>query len=123
MDEDYYVFIVDRTKDMIIAGGYNIFPRDIDEVLYKHPKVKDVICVGIPDKYYGEIIKAYVQLVAGQTATEQELKDYCKAHMVGYKVPRIIEFREELPRTATGKALRRLLRDEEIAKSAAADKE
>ncbi len=120
MDEDNYVFIVDRTKDMIIAGGYNIFPRDIDEVLYRHPKIKDVICVGIPDKYYGEIIKAYVQLVAGQTVTEQELKSYCKEHMVPYKIPRVIEFREELPRTATGKALRRMLRDEEIAKMAAA---
>ena len=116
MDEDYYVFIVDRTKDMIIAGGYNIYPRDIDEVLYKHPKVKDVISVGIPDKYYGEIVKAYVQLVAGQTATEQELIDYCKEHLASYKVPKMIEFREELPRTVTGKALRRLLRDEEIAK-------
>ncbi len=120
MDEDYYVFIVDRTKDMIIAGGFNIYPRDIDETLYKHPKVKDVICVGIPDQYRGETVKAYVQLVAGQTATDKELIDYCREHLAAYKVPKIIEFREELPRTVTGKALRRLLRDEEIAKMKAA---
>ncbi len=121
-DEDYYVFIVDRTKDMIIAGGYNIYPREIDEVLYKHPKVKDVICVGIPDQYRGETVKAYVQLVEGQTATEQELMDYSRQYLAAYKVPKIIEFREELPRTMTGKALRRMLRDEEIAKTKAAKK-
>jgi long-chain acyl-CoA synthetase len=121
-DEDYYVFIVDRTKDMIIAGGYNIYPREIDEVLYKHPKVKDVICVGIPDQYRGETVKAYVQLIAGQTATEQELMDYSRQYLAAYKVPKIIEFREELPRTMTGKALRRMLRDEEIAKTKAAKK-
>ena len=120
MDEDNYVFIVDRTKDLIIAGGYNIYPRDIDEVLYRHPKVKDVICVGIPDKYYGEIIKAYIQLVEGQTATEEELKAYCKEHLAPYKIPRKFEFHDELPRTTTGKALRRMLRDQEIAKMAAA---
>ena len=115
-DEDGYVFIVDRTKDMIIAGGFNIYPRDIDEVLFKHPKVKDVITVGIPDEYRGETIKSFVQLAAGQTATEEELRNFCREHLAAYKVPRYIEFREELPRTAVGKALRRLLRDEEIAK-------
>ena len=115
-DEDGYVFIVDRTKDMIIAGGFNIYPRDIDEVLFKHPKVKDAITVGIPDEYRGETIKSFVQLVEGQTATEEELREFCRQHLVAYKVPRYIEFRKELPRTAVGKALRRQLREEEIAK-------
>ncbi len=115
-DEDGYVFIVDRTKDMIIAGGFNIYPRDIDEVLFKHPKVKDVITVGIPDEYRGETVKSFVQLVEGQTATEEELREFCRQHLAAYKVPRYIEFRDELPRTAVGKALRRQLREEEIAK-------
>jgi len=115
-DEDGYVFIVDRTKDMIIAGGFNIYPRDIDEVLFRHPKVKDVITVGIPDQYRGETVKSFVQLVEGQTATEEELRNYCRDHLAAYKVPRMIEFRTELPRTAVGKALRRLLRDEEANK-------
>lgn len=115
-DEDGYVFIVDRTKDLIIAGGFNIYPRDIDEVLFKHPKVKDVITVGIRDEYRGETVKSFVQLVEGQTATEEELRNFCREHLAAYKVPKFIEFKTELPRTAVGKALRRLLRDEEIAK-------
>jgi len=115
-DEDGYVFIVDRTKDMIIAGGFNIYPQDIDNVLFKHPKVKDVITVGIPDEYRGETVKSFVQLVEGHTATEDELRAYCREHLAAYKVPRSIEFRPELPRTAVGKALRRQLRSEEMAK-------
>jgi long-chain acyl-CoA synthetase len=115
-DEDGYVFIVDRSKDMIIAGGYNIYPRDIDEVIFKHPKVKDVITIGIPDAYRGETIKSFVQLVEGATVTEQEIIDYCRQYLAAYKVPRSVEFRDQLPRTNVGKALRRLLRDEETAK-------
>jgi len=116
MDEEGYIFIVDRTKDMIISGGYNIYPRDIDEVLFKHPKVKDAICIGVPDQYYGETVKAFVQLVEGAEVTEEELKSFCKEHLAAYKVPRQFEFRKELPRTVTGKALRRILRDEEMVK-------
>jgi acyl-CoA synthetase (AMP-forming)/AMP-acid ligase II len=116
MDEDYYIFIVDRTKDMIIAGGYNIYPRDIDEVLFKHPKVKDSITIGIPDDYRGETVKSFVQLVEGAEITEKELIDYCRQFLAAYKVPRMIEFRAEQPRSAVGKALRRMLRDEETAK-------
>ena len=116
-DEDGYVFIVDRTKDLIIAGGFNIYPREIDDVLFKHPKVKDAITVGIPDEYRGETVKVFVQLVEGQTATEEELRDFCREHLTAYKVPKFIEFRSELPRSTVGKALRRILRDEEIAKS------
>lgn len=116
MDEDGYVFIVDRTKDMIIAGGFNIYPRDVDEVFCKHPKVADAITIGIPDEYRGENIKVFIQLKTGETATAEEMLAYCREHLTGYKVPRLVEFRSELPRTNTGKALRRILRDEEIAK-------
>jgi len=116
-DEDGYIFIVDRSKDLIIAGGYNIYPRDIDEVLFKHPKVKDAITVGIPDEYRGETVKSYVQPVEGAEVTAEELIAYCREHLAPYKVPRSIEFRSELPRSTVGKAFRRKLRDEEIAKT------
>jgi len=116
MDEDGYVFIVDRTKDMIIAGGFNIYPQEIDEVIFKHPKVKDVITVGIPDEYRGETVKAFVQLVEGASVTEEEIIAFCRERLAAYKVPRLVEFRTELPRSQVGKAFRRLLRDEEIAK-------
>ncbi len=117
MDEDGYFFIVDRIKDMIIAGGFNIYPRDVDEVLLKHPAVMDAITIGVPHEYRGETVKAFVQLKPGATATEEELIAYSREHLAAYKIPRIIEFRSELPRTATGKALRRILREEEIAKT------
>jgi len=118
MDEDGYVYIVDRTKDMIIAGGFNIYPREIDEVLVKHPKVADAMAVGVPDEYRGETVKAFVQLKPGvEDVTAEELIAFCREHLAPYKVPKLIEFRTEpLPRTTTGKALRRILRDEEIAK-------
>ena len=116
MDEDGYIFIVDRKKDMIIAGGFNIYPRDIDEVLYQHPKVSEAVSVGIPDEYRGETVKAYVVLKPGQTATEQEIVEFCKQKLAAYKVPKIVEFREALPKSAVGKILRKILREEEIAK-------
>ncbi|NLW63518.1 MAG: long-chain fatty acid--CoA ligase [Syntrophomonadaceae bacterium] len=116
MDEEGYIFIVDRTKDMIIAGGYNIYPRDIDEVLMQHPAIADVMAVGVPDEYRGETVKAFVQLKPGQTVTVEELDALCRQKLAPYKVPKLWEFRSELPRTNTGKALRRILRDEEIAK-------
>jgi long-chain acyl-CoA synthetase len=116
MDEDGYIFIVDRKKDMIIAGGFNIYPRDIDEVLYQHPKVSEAVSVGIPDEYRGETVKAYVVLKPGQTATEQEIIEFCKQKLAAYKVPKLIEFREALPKSAVGKILRKILRDEEMAK-------
>jgi long-chain acyl-CoA synthetase len=115
MDEDGYVFIVDRAKDMIIAGGFNIYPQEIDTVLFKHPQVKDVMTVGIPDEYRGETLKAFVELVEGATVTAEELTDFCRQQLAAYKVPRSFEFRTSLPRSAVGKALRRVLRDEEIA--------
>jgi long-chain acyl-CoA synthetase len=116
MDENGYFYIVDRKKDMVISGGYNIYPREIDEVLYKHPKVKAAVAVGIPDEVKGEVIKVFIQLKEGETATEEEIKEYCDKHLAKYKKPKYVEFRENLPITIVGKVLRRELRDEEIKK-------
>ena len=116
MDEEYYVFIVDRTKDMIIAGGYNIFPAEIDGVIFGHPKVADVMCVGIPDEYRGETLKAFIVPKPGETITEEEIITFCRQKLAAYKVPKSVEFRSELPRSSVGKALRRILREEEITK-------
>jgi len=115
-DEDGYLFIVDRKKDMIIAGGFNIYPREIDEVLFQHPKIQDAVAVGIPDKYRGETVKAFVVLKPGQTATEEEVVAFCRDKLVAYKVPKLVEFRDSLPKSAVGKVLRKILRDEEEAK-------
>lgn len=116
MDEKGYFYIVDRKKDMVISGGYNIYPREIDEVLYKHPKIQAAVAVGIPDEVKGEVIKVYIQLKEGETATEEEIKEYCDEHLAKYKRPKYVEFREKLPITIVGKVLRRELRDEEIKK-------
>ncbi|KJR99948.1 MAG: AMP-dependent synthetase [Peptococcaceae bacterium BRH_c4a] len=116
MDEDGYFFIVDRKKDMIIAGGFNVYPRDVEEVLFEHPKVLEAVVAGVPDAYRGETVKAFVVLKEGEQATEEEIISYCKNKLAAYKVPRAVEFRKELPKTAVGKVLRRFLRDEEIKK-------
>lgn len=116
MDEDGYFYIVDRKKDMIITGGYNVYPREIDEVLFEHPKVAEAVAAGIPDNYYGEVLKAFIVLKEGETATEKEILDYCAQKLAKYKVPRQVEFRTELPKSAIGKLLRRILIDEEIEK-------
>jgi len=113
MDEEGYFQIVDRKKDMIIAGGFNIYPRDVEEVIYQHPKVREVVVAGIPDPYRGETVKAYVILKQGETATEQDIIEFCKGKMAKYKVPTLVEFRTELPKTIVGKILRRLLVEEE----------
>jgi long-chain acyl-CoA synthetase len=115
-DEDGYIFIVDRKKDMIIAGGFNIYPREIDEVLFRHPKVQDAVSVGISDAYRGETVKAFVVLKPGQTATAEEIIAFCKEKLAAYKVPKAVEFRESLPKSAIGKVLRKILRAEEEAK-------
>ncbi|MGD0820043.1 MAG: long-chain fatty acid--CoA ligase [Desulfomonilia bacterium] len=117
MDEDGYLFIVDRKKDMIIAGGFNIYPREIDEILYQHPKVAEAVTVGIPDKYRGETVKAFVVLKPGQTATDKEIMDFCKAKLTAYKVPKLIEFRDSLPKSTVGKILRKILKQEEAEKA------
>jgi long-chain acyl-CoA synthetase len=113
MDEDGYFYVVDRKKDMIIAGGFNIYPREIEEVLYEHPEVQEVVVAGIPDPYRGETVKAYVVLHEGSQLTEEELNKFARKHLAAYKVPRIYEFRNELPKTAVGKILRRALVEEE----------
>lgn len=112
-DEEGYIFIVDRKKDMIIAGGFNIYPREIDEVLYQHPKVMDAVAVGIPHEYRGETIKAYIVLKPGETATEDEIMDFCKQKLAAYKTPKSVEFRNSLPKSIIGKVLRKILREEE----------
>ncbi|WP_042454177.1 long-chain-fatty-acid--CoA ligase [Neobacillus dielmonensis] len=114
VDEDGYLYIVDRKKDMIIASGYNIYPRDIEEVLYEHPAVQEAVVVGVPDPYRGEDVKAFIVLKAGQSATEQEIIQYCRQNLAAYKVPRSVEFREQLPKTGVGKILRRALREETL---------
>ncbi|MCL6478184.1 MAG: long-chain fatty acid--CoA ligase [Peptococcaceae bacterium] len=116
MDEDGYFYIVDRKKDIIIAGGYNIYPREVEEVLYENPKVHEVVVAGIPDAYRGETVKAYLILKEGQTATEEEIINFCKERLAPYKVPKLVEFRKELPKSAVGKLLRRLLIEEEMKK-------
>ena len=116
MDEDGYFYIVDRKKDMVIAGGYNIFPREIEEVLYGHEKIREACVAGVPHGYRGETIKAYIVLKDGVAMTEEEVIDYCKENLAKYKVPKIVEFREELPKTMVGKILRRMLVEEELAK-------
>lgn len=117
VDEEGYTYIVDRKKDMVIAGGYNIFPRDIEEVLYTHPKIKEAAVAGISDPYRGETLKAYVVLKEGETLTEEEVIEFCKENLAAYKVPKLVEFRTELPKTMVGKILRRALREEEEKKT------
>ena len=117
MDEDGYFYIVDRKKDLIIAGGYNIYPREVDEVLFAHPKVMEAVTVGVPHEYRGETVKAFVVVQPGETLTEEEIVAYCKKNLAAYKVPKIVEFRDELPKTAVGKILRKELRAEELKKA------
>ena len=115
-DEDGYIFIVDRKKDMIVAGGCNIYPREIDEVLFQHSKVQEAVSVGISDPYRGETVKAYIVLKKGETATAEEIMAFCKEKLAAYKVPKLVEFRESLPKSAIGKVLRKILRQGEEAK-------
>jgi len=120
MDEDGYFYIVDRKKDMIICGGYNVYPREVEEVLKQHPKVMEVAVAGIPDPYRGETVKAWIVLKPGETATEEEIIEWSKQRLAKYKYPRYVEFRDELPKTFVGKTLRRMLVAEERARMAEA---
>jgi len=113
VDEDGYFYITDRKKDLIIVGGFNVFPREIDELIYQHPKVKEGITIGLPDPHKGERIKVYIVLKEGETATPEEFITYFKERLTPYKVPREVEFRTELPKSMIGKILRRALREEE----------
>ncbi|MBB5354762.1 long-chain acyl-CoA synthetase [Anoxybacillus mongoliensis] len=113
MNEEGYFFVVDRKKDMIIASGYNVYPREVEEVLYEHPKVQEAVVIGVPDAYRGETVKAFIVLKDGEQCTEEELDQFMRSKLAAYKVPRIYEFRKELPKTAVGKILRRALVEEE----------
>jgi long-chain acyl-CoA synthetase len=109
MDEDGYFYIVDRKKELIKPGGFQVWPREVEEVLAEHPKVLEAGVAGIPDPYRGETVKAWIVLKPGETATEEELKVFCKEKLAAYKVPTHYEFRDELPKTTVGKILRREL--------------
>jgi long-chain acyl-CoA synthetase len=116
MDSDGYFAIVDRKKDMIDASGFNVYPREVEEVLYTHPAVQEVVVAGIPDAYRGETVKAYVILKEGQTLTEAALIEFARGKLSAYKIPRAVEFRTQLPKTLIGKILRRALIEEERVK-------
>ncbi|BDQ34784.1 long-chain-fatty-acid--CoA ligase [Pseudodesulfovibrio portus] len=122
MDEEGYFYIVDRKKDLIISGGYNIYPREIDEVLHAHPKIKEAVSVGIPHESRGEIVKAYVVAQEGEELSRSDVIGYCREKLANYKVPKKVEFRRDLPKTMVGKVLRRALREEEKAKLAQKEK-
>jgi long-chain acyl-CoA synthetase len=113
MDEDGYFFILDRKKDIIIASGYNVYPREIEEILYQHEAVEEAIVVGIPDMYRGETVKAFVKLKAGFVISPESLINFAKTNLAPYKVPKEIEFLDDLPKSSVGKLLRRLMRKEE----------
>lgn len=113
MDDEGYFYIVDRKKDMVIVGGYNVYPREVDEVLTEHPKVLEAVSVGIHDDLRGEVLKAYIVPRAGEILTKAEIVAWCRHKLASYKVPRLVEFRKELPKTIVGKVLRRALREEE----------
>ncbi len=117
MDEEGFFYIVDRKKDMIKTKGENVYPREVEEVLFRHPKVKDAVVVGLPESFSVEVIKAYVVLKEGQEATEEEIIEFCRHEMAKFKVPKFVEFRRELPKTIVGKVLRRVLLDEEMKKA------
>ena len=111
-DEAGYVFIVDRKNDMIISGGKNIYPREIEEVIYTHEAVLEAAVVGIPDDYWGESVKALVVLKPDRQATEEEIIALCKQNLASYKKPKSVEFRSQLPKSPTGKLLKRIIREE-----------
>ena len=112
MDQERYIFIVDRKNDMIISGGKNIYPREIEEVIYTHDAVLEAAVIGVPDDYWGESVKALVVLKPGKEATEEEIIALCKDHLASYKKPKSVEFRSELPKSPTGKLLKRTIREE-----------
>ncbi|HMQ32038.1 MAG TPA: long-chain fatty acid--CoA ligase [Chloroflexaceae bacterium] len=124
VDQDGYFFIVDRKKDMIIASGFKVLPRDVEEVLFMHPKVMEAVVAGIPHPTRGDdTVKAYIVPKPGEQPTAEEIKEFCKLHLAEYKIPRAVEFRSELPKTMVGKVLRRVLVEEEKAKQKAGKEE
>jgi acyl-CoA synthetase (AMP-forming)/AMP-acid ligase II len=111
MDELGYVFIMDRSKDMIISGGENIYPREIEEVIVQHPAVREVAVIGVPDPAWGEAIKAVVSLVPGEEVTEEQLIDFCRDHIASYKKPKSVDFVNEIPKNNNGKIVKKELRE------------
>ena len=110
-DEDGYFYIVDRKKDMIIVGGYNVYPREVEEVLFTHREIVEAAVIGVPDTDFGEEVQAFVVLKEGSSVTVDELKQFCEKRLAKYKIPKVIEFLDELPKNTTGKILRRSLKD------------
>ncbi len=110
-DAEGYIYVVDRKKDMIISGGENIYPAEIEEVLYRHPKILECAVIGVYDSEWVESVKACVVCKPGEVLTEKEVIDFCKQHLASYKKPRSVDFMEALPRTPTGKVLKRVLRE------------
>lgn len=121
IDEDGYCQIVGRIKDMLIRGGENIFPREIEEFLYAHPKIEQVEVIGVPDKKYGEEVAAWIKLREGEKATAQEIRDFCKEKIAHFKVPRYIWFVESFPMTVTGKVQKYIMREQMVKKLGMAD--
>ena len=117
MDEDGYVFIVDRKKDLIKTSGYQVWPREIEEVISGHPAVAEVCVAGLPDKMRGEVVKAWIVLRAGESARSSEMKEFCRERLAPYKVPSKYEFVDDMPKTMAGKVLRRVLKQQEAEKS------
>jgi long-chain acyl-CoA synthetase len=122
MDEDGYFFIVDRKKDMILCSGYNVYPRDVEEVLFMHPAVQEAAAIGVPDPYRGESVKAFIILKPGAKTTAEDIIAFCKDKLAPFKVPKQVEFTTDLPKTMVGKVLRRELRERELAKAKAGPK-
>jgi long-chain acyl-CoA synthetase len=117
MDEEGYFYIMDRKKDMIICSGYNVYPREVEEVLYQHPKIREACVLGVPDAYRGETGKAFVVLKENEEAGAEEIIEFCRKNLARYKVPTLIEFRKALPKSHVGKVLKKILREEEAARS------
>jgi fatty-acyl-CoA synthase len=112
LDEDGYCNIVGRIKDMVIRGGENVYPREIEEFLYRHPKVQDVQVIGVPDPKFGEELCVWVRLKSGQTATPDEIREFCKGQIAHYKIPRYVKFVDGFPMTVTGKIQKYLMREQ-----------
>jgi long-chain acyl-CoA synthetase len=117
IDEEGYIYIVDRKKDMLIVRGMNVYPREVEEILYTHPKVAECAVIGVPDKQRGEVPKAFIILKEGMAATEKEFKRFCHEKIAMYKNPKYFEIRDSLPKTPTGKVLKKVLREEELSKA------
>jgi long-chain acyl-CoA synthetase len=117
IDAEGYLVITDRKKDLILVGGFNVYPREVEDVLFTHPKVALAAVVGVPDAKSGEVVKAFIQVKLGETCSEEEIRQFCRDNLAGYKRPKLIEFRNDIPVSNVGKVLRRVLRDEERKRS------